>query len=217
MSETQNEQDRRAKQVARDTYYMDLAVAVEKGADCLGTKVGAVIVLEDRVISTGYNGTPTAFKNCKEGGCVRCQDRAWERDGKPELIVDKAHKAGQALDRCVCVHAEQNAFITAARFGIAVDGGVLYTTQSPCFSCLKESIQAGITRIVYREWYRATYSPQIAGQYRALYELLMKGDPTNFEALGGGRPDVESEGQMDADAAAPGEDAVELEPPGSES
>jgi dCMP deaminase len=213
----QNEPDRRAKQIARDEYYMRLADAVETGADCLGTKVGAVIVLEDRVISTGYNGTPSGFANCKDGGCVRCKDRWHEKQGNQHLMSDEAHKAGQALDRCVCVHAEQNAFITAARFGIRVDRGVLYTTQSPCFSCLKESVQAGITRIVYHQWYKASYSPRIAQQYRDLYEHLTEGDPTRFEALGGGRPQVETDGQMDSDAATEGEEAVELEPPSEES
>jgi cytidine/deoxycytidylate deaminase-like protein len=63
-------------------------------------------------------------------------------------MSDPHHRAGQALDRCICVYAEQNAFIMAARYGIHVDGATLYTTQSPCFSCLKEAIQAGVVRVV---------------------------------------------------------------------
>ncbi|MGH8984311.1 MAG: deoxycytidylate deaminase [Acidimicrobiia bacterium] len=202
----------RENQIARDRYYMGIAEAVEAGADCLGTHVGAVIVLENRVVSTGYNGTPEAFDNCSEDGCVRCKDRWLEKQGRFDEMSDPAHTAGKALDRCVCVHAEQNAFITAARFGIRVDGATLYTTWSPCFSCLKEAVQAGITRVVYRTWYQAEYSPDIANQYRRLYTHLADGDPTRFEALGGGRPVVESEGPPDPYAEESGP-VERLEPP----
>lgn len=204
----------RDKQIARDRYYMGIAEAVETGADCLGTHVGAVVVLENRVVSTGYNGTPEGFDNCSEGGCVRCRDRVLEKAGRFDEMSDPSHTAGKALDRCVCVHAEQNAFITAARFGIRVDHATLYTTWSPCFSCLKESVQAGIKRVVYRTWYQAEYSRDIADQYRRLYTHLTQGDPTKFEAIGGGRPEVETEGQPDPYAAEDGE-TVPLEPPGS--
>lgn len=200
----------RARQTERDIYYMSLADAVEKGADCLGTQVGAVIVLRNRVVSTGYNGTPEAFDNCREGGCVRCHDRWLEKNDRADEMSDPGHSAGQALDRCVCVHAEQNSFITAARFGIAIEGGTLYTTQSPCFGCLKEAVQAGIHRIVYRHWYPAPYGPAIADQYRRLYRHLMKDEPTNFEALAGGRPIVEEEGQPDPYAVGQGKP---MEPP----
>lgn len=204
--------DERTKQIERDKYYMSLADAVERGADCLGTHVGAVIVMKNRVVSTGYNGTPEGFTNCSDDGCVRCKDRWLEKQGQPEKMSDQAHVGGAALDRCICVHAEQNAFITAARFGIALEGTTLYTTQSPCFNCLKEAVQAGITRIVYGHWYRAAYSEPIALQYRALYRHLMKGDPACFEAIGGGRPVIEEDGQPDS-YAAKSPDAVRLEPP----
>ena len=70
-------------------------------------------------------------------------------------MSDRGHVSGQALDRCICVHAEQNAIITAARFGIEVQESTLYTTQSPCFGCLKESLQAGLRRVVYAHEYQA--------------------------------------------------------------
>jgi dCMP deaminase len=199
----------RVKQIQRDEYYMGLARAVERGADCLGTKVGAVVVLRNRVVSTGYNGTPEGFPNCTEHGCVRCYDRWLEKEDRAAEMSDPAHSAGAALDRCVCVHAEQNAFMTAARFGIALETATLYTTQSPCFNCLKESVQAGIERVVYNAWYPASYSDAIADQYVALYRHLAKGDPFRFEALGGERPRLE-EGQPDAYAVRTG---VPLEPP----
>lgn len=175
----------RSKQLERDEYYIGLAKAVQAGADCLGTKVGAVVVLRNRVIATGFNGTPEGFANCSDDGCVRCHDRWLEKQGRSVEMTDPGHTAGHALDRCICVHAEQNAFMSSARFGIALEGATLYTTQSPCFSCLKESVQVGIRRIVYAERYGATYSAPIADQYSALCAHLAGDDPTCFEVLGG--------------------------------
>jgi deoxycytidylate deaminase len=147
-------------------------------------------------------------------GCVRCSDRKLEKEGRQNEMSDHAHTAGGALDRCICVHAEQNAYITAARFGIRIDGATLYTTWSPCFNCLKEAVQAGITRIVYSTWYEAIYSTVIADQYRRLYSHLMEKDPTRFEALGGARPKVEKEGPPDPYVEeAESVPTVALEPP----
>lgn len=202
----------RKKQIALDEYYMSVARAVEGGANCYETKVGAVVVLKNRIVSTGYNGTPAGFTNCTDNGCVRCRDRWLEKNGRADQMSDPSHTAGRSLDRCICVHAEQNAFITAARFGIALDGGVLYSTQSPCFGCLKEAVQAGIERIVYGAWYPAEYSISLAAQYRQLYKHLSNGDGTRFEALGGGRPMME-EGQPDPYSDAEAENAAPLEPP----
>lgn len=192
------EQTVRAKQIVRDEYYMRVADTVESGADCLGSTVGALLVLENRIISTGYNGTPTAFGNCREGGCVRCMDSWLYKQGRENEMSDKAHVSGAALDRCICVHAEQNAIVTAARFGIRVQGSTLYTTQSPCFGCLKEALQAGVVRIVYGSWYRAKYAKALEEQYKALVRHLTDGDPTRFEPLRGMAATFEeAEGQPD--------------------
>ncbi len=187
----------REKQLRRDAYYMALAEAVERGADCLGTQVGAVLVLEDRVISTGYNGTPSGFPNCKDRGCVRCYDSWLIKADRAAEASDPTHVSGRALDRCICVHGEQNALITAAPFGIRVAGASLYTTQSPCFGCLKEAVQADIQRIIYKDWYAAHYSGEILAQYWALAQHLSEGDSTRFEALGGQASNIREEGQPD--------------------
>jgi dCMP deaminase len=176
----------REKQIEDDKYYMGIAHAVERGANCLGSQVGAVLVLENRVISTGYNGTPSGFPNCTENGCVRCHDSWLLKRGRRSEMSDPNHKSGQALDRCICVHAEQNAFITAARYGIHIDGATLYSTQSPCFSCLKEAVQAGVIRVVYQQPYRADYNDELRHQYKQLADHLAGSDPTRFEMLGGG-------------------------------
>lgn len=124
----------------RNTYFMGIALAVRARADCTGLKVGAIIVRDRRIVSSGYNGTPEGMTNCSAGGCHRCANR------------DK-YPSGTAYDLCICVHAEQNALLAAARFGIAVEGATLYTTVRPCFGCTKEMLQAGIHKVYYlHDW-----------------------------------------------------------------
>jgi len=155
----------------KQLYFLLIALAARTRADCLGRRVGAVIVREDRVISTGYNGTPFGMTNCSEGGCHRCA----HRDTKPYL-------RGGAYDVCLCVHAEQNALLTAARFGQrTLDAAVTSTTQ-PCFGCLKELLQAGISEVRYlHSWdpVEAYHDEALAEQYQALRERF-----TAFEQIG---------------------------------
>jgi deoxycytidylate deaminase len=131
------------RQRERDVYYMALADAVRTRANCLGSEVGAVLVVNNRVIGTGYNGTPADFDNCRDGGCLRCSEHhkkgelEKESGGEPYESPHPETVQGKALDICFCVHAEQNALLSAARHGIAVADATLYTTHQPCFSCLK--------------------------------------------------------------------------------
>ena len=136
-------------------YYMLIAMAVRKRANCLGNRVGAVLVLNDRIVSTGYNGTPQGMPNCDDGGCERCANR-------------ERYRSAHGYDVCICVHAEQNAIVFAARHGNATQGGVLYTTLRPCFGCAKEAIQAGIRRIVFAEPF--AYASELEEVYRRLIE-----------------------------------------------
>lgn len=126
--------------MSTDEYYMNIAFAVRKRAKCKGRRVGAVVVRNDRIISTGFNGTPAGMTNCLDGGCVRCN------------CPDK-FQPGVGYDLCICVHAEQNAVLSAARFGIAIEGSTVYTTLRPCFNCSKAMLQAKVDKIVYlRDW-----------------------------------------------------------------
>lgn len=134
-----------------DEYFMNIAYETARRSNCLRRQIGAVLVRDRRIVSTGYNGTPMGVKNCFDGGCARCSS-------------DVA--SGQGYDTCICVHAEQNAIVLAARNGISTDGGVLYTTLRPCFGCVKESIQAGIIEVVYCEEYE--YPPELEQVYQAL-------------------------------------------------
>jgi dCMP deaminase len=147
-----------------DEYFMTIAMAVRMRANCLGSKVGAVLVLGNRIISTGYNGTPAGMQNCEDGGCERCANR-------------EDYGAGKGYDLCICVHAEQNALLSAARFGIGVDGSVLYTTLRPCFTCLKQLLQAGVNQVVYlHDWEHPdmTENPSLKKQYDDLEALFRR-------------------------------------------
>lgn len=149
----------------RPQYYMTIALAVRERANCLGSRVGAVVVLGDRVVATGYNGTPAGFPNCDDGGCLRCS----RRDEFP---------SGGGYDVCVCVHAEQNALLSAARFGIGLEGAELYSTKRPCFNCTKELLQAGIRKVWYlEEWSHPDES------LREMYEALQAHIPAGLERV----------------------------------
>jgi dCMP deaminase len=175
----------RVKQVRWDHYYMEIALAVSRRANCLGALVGAVLVVENRVVSTGFNGTPAGFPNCKDGGCVRCKDRHYGEIGHPEWASDPVLAAGttKQLDLCICVHAEANAIVTAARLGHRTTGATLYATHKPCFTCLKEAVQAGVGRIVWLKDFKPTDSPSLLRQYEELAEFLRRGEARNFEQL----------------------------------
>jgi len=117
-----------------DEYFMAIAEVVATRSNCSRRHVGAVIVRDRHILSTGYNGTPHGVKNCFEGGCPRC-----------------AHTtvAGDHIEECLCVHAEQNAICQAALHGHAIDGATVYVTLTPCLTCAKLIINSGIREVVY--------------------------------------------------------------------
>jgi dCMP deaminase len=127
----------RLKRPSWDEYFMELAEVVKKRSNCLRKPYGALIVKNFRIISTGYNGTPHGIKNCFEGGCKRCTRRA-----KGEI------KTHEFQESCVCIHAEQNAIVQAAYLGSSTKGATMYSTISPCSSCAKLIINAGIIRYI---------------------------------------------------------------------
>ena len=141
----------KAARLGWDDYYSSIAHVVASRSSCLRRQVGALIVMENRIISTGYNGTPFGVKNCDEGGCRRCAS-------------DEPSLAG--YDWCLCVHAEQNAIALAARQGTSTNGAHLYVTLRPCFGCLKEAIQAGIRAITYAA--PLVYADELEAVYQAL-------------------------------------------------
>lgn len=123
---------------SNDEYFMQMARLVSTRSTCLRRKVGAVIVKDKRVLSTGYNGSPKGTRHCEELGCIRVQMNI---------------PSGTRHELCRGVHAEQNAVTQAAYFGVSVNGATIYTTTFPCSMCAKILINAGIREIVYDEGY----------------------------------------------------------------
>ncbi|HZK43031.1 MAG TPA: cytidine/deoxycytidylate deaminase family protein [Syntrophomonadaceae bacterium] len=117
-----------------DEYFLQLAVLVASRSTCLRRQVGAVLVRDQRIIATGYNGAPRGLKHCSETGCLRA------KEGIP---------SGQRYELCRGVHAEQNAIINAAFYGVATEGAVIYCTNQPCIICARMIINAGIIKIVH--------------------------------------------------------------------
>jgi dCMP deaminase len=117
---------------------MKIADLVAERSTCTRRRVGAIIVKDKRIISTGYNGAPRGLKHCLEVGCLR------EQMGIP---------SGERQELCRGAHAEQNAIIQAASSGVSMDGATMYCTTAPCSTCAKMIINAGIRRLVLGERY----------------------------------------------------------------
>lgn len=121
-----------------DTYYMGIAVAVLARADCTRRKVGAVVVLGDRIVSTGYNGAPSGQPGClTNGACPRGQLSA--------LDVAPGSSYDTGPGSCIALHAEQNAILRAGR---DCRGATLYVTEEPCDGCSRLIAGAGFARVV---------------------------------------------------------------------
>ena len=127
-----------------DRRFMELTEEVGSWASCLRRKVGAVIVRDKRVMTTGYNVAPSGIMSCVERG---------------ECLRDKMNvESGTRAELCFAAHAEQNAIIQAAKYGVNIDGATLYCTHQPCVICAKMIINAGIKRVVYKEGYPDEFS-----------------------------------------------------------
>jgi dCMP deaminase len=117
---------------------MEITRLVAKRATCLRRQVGAVLVMDKRLLATGYNGAPSGLAHCLEVGCLR------EKRQIP---------SGERHELCRGLHAEQNVIIQAAFHGIRIQGSTLYCTNLPCAICTKMLINAGIREIVYESGY----------------------------------------------------------------
>ena len=141
-----------------DKRFMDLAETVATWSSCFqeNRHVGAIIVKDKKVMTTGYNGAPAGIKNCEEKGeCLR-----------RKLNIE----SGTKHELCFAVHAEQNAVIQAARYGININGATLYCTHQPCVICAKIIINAGITRVVYKNGYPDEFSLPLFEEAKVIVE-----------------------------------------------
>ena len=132
-----------------DRRFMEMAHVIASWTSCNtpGRAIGAVIVKDKRIMTTGYNGAPAGLKTCKERGeCLR-----------RKLGI----ASGTRAEVCYAIHAEQNAIIQAAKLGISIDGATLYCTHQPCSVCARIIINAGITRVVYQEGYPDAFTLEL--------------------------------------------------------
>src|SRR5450432_977078 len=114
-----------------DQYFMNIAQVVASRSTCPRKFVGAVIVRDRTILSTGYNGSIRGMPHCTDAG---------------HMMED---------NHCVAtIHAEANAIIQAAKNGVRIDGGTMYTTASPCWNCFKLIANSGLLRVCYGEFYR---------------------------------------------------------------
>jgi dCMP deaminase len=118
-----------------DEYFMEIVELIKTRSTCLRRQVGAMIVKDKRILSTGYNGAPMGCKHCLEIGCLRQQ-----------LNIP----SGERHELCRGIHAEQNAIVQAAYSGVSIKGGTLYVTAQPCTLCAKMLINAGIEKIIFK-------------------------------------------------------------------
>lgn len=127
-----------------DVNFINIATEIATASKCVSKQVGAVIVKDGRILSTGYNGTPAGYTNCCD---------FW--DGK---YTKEHHEWSKTYE----IHAEMNAIIWAARQGISIEGATIYVTLEPCSECSKNLIASGIKRIVYKTPYEHTHSEVVS-------------------------------------------------------
>ena len=132
-----------------DKRFIDLADTIGQWSSCYkeNRHVGAVIIKNKRILTTGYNGAPAGLKSCVDRGeCMR---------------IKLGIESGTRHELCYAIHAEQNAIIQAAKMGVSIEGATIYVTHFPCVICAKMIINSGIKRIVYRNSYPDDFSQRL--------------------------------------------------------
>lgn len=120
-----------------EEYFMNIATEVATRSTCIRRQIGAVIVKDKRILTTGYNGSVHGAEHCSDNG----------------VCLKGNAPSGTGHDICNAVHAEQNAIIQAALHGVALKGAEIYVTTPPCSLCAKMIVQAGVTRVIYKGTY----------------------------------------------------------------
>lgn len=131
-----------------DTYFMEITRVVASRSTCLRRKVGATIIKDKRILTTGYNGAPKGLMHCQEAGCIR---------------AEKQVPSGERHELCRALHAEQNAILQAALYGVSIQGATVYCTTHPCVMCAKMMINAGMKEVVIMK----SYPDQLAAELLA--------------------------------------------------
>lgn len=124
--------------ISKQQYYFSIAFTVAKRSTCLRREIGAILVKDDTIIATGFNGAPAGLEHCTETTCVRTEQNI---------------PSGEKHELCRAVHAEQNVICQAAKNGISIKGSTLYSTTAPCVICAKMIVNAGISTVVFSSNY----------------------------------------------------------------
>lgn len=132
-----------------ESYFMAITKLVARRSTCLRRWVGAIIVKDKRILSTGYNGAPSGVTHCLETGCLREKMKV---------------ASGERHELCRGIHAEQNAIIQAAYHGVTIRDGVMFCTNLPCNICAKMIINAGLFKIYYLEGYADSLSREMLNE-----------------------------------------------------
>jgi dCMP deaminase len=138
-----------AQRPSWDDYFMTITAEVATRSTCLRRRCGAVVVNDRRILATGYNGTPKGVRHCGEVGCLREQ---------------RGIASGSHHELCRGIHAEQNAVVQAALYGVAMGGSTVYCTHQPCVLCAKILINAGVVEIVYADAYPDPLSEEMLAE-----------------------------------------------------
>jgi dCMP deaminase len=145
------------KRLSWDEYFLKIADTVSERSTCLRRKVGAVLVSDKRILSTGYNGAPKGLEHCEDVGCLR-----------KKLKI----KSAERIEICRGTHAEQNALVQAAHFGMPVAGATLYSTHFPCITCAKMLINAGVEKIVAKNSYPDNLSKEFIKEAGVITKII---------------------------------------------
>ncbi len=142
-----------------DEYFMGIARLASTRSTCLRRQVGAVIVKDKKILATGYNGAPSGLTHCLDIGCLR------EELGIP---------SGERHELCRATHAEQNAIVQAATFGVSIKDSIIYSTAHPCILCSKLLINAGIKKIIIEDSYPDEMSRKMLDEAGVRIQTLKK-------------------------------------------
>ena len=143
-----------------DEYFLRITEEVSSRATCLRRHVGAILVRDKRILTTGYNGAPRGISHCADVGCLR------ELHDVP---------SGERHELCRGLHAEMNALLQAASHGVNIEGSVLYSTTHPCTLCVKMLVNCGICRIVSRDDYPDDLAKNLLAEANITVDIIPAG------------------------------------------
>ncbi|MCF6157660.1 MAG: cytidine deaminase [wastewater metagenome] len=150
------------KRPSWDEYFLRITREVAQRSTCLRRQVGALLVVDKHILATGYNGAPSGIQHCLEIGCLR-----------EKLKIPP----GERHELCRGLHAEMNALIQAAHYGIKISGATLYSTTFPCSLCVKMLVNAGIKRIVALADYPDPLAKEMLAMAGIKVEIVNLDDP----------------------------------------